>query len=125
MIRGRMKKIHRTTGSEYRVSTTFPSAVRRTACGSIPIAVQSPETKPRPMTNCQMYVFDLFAMRIPYFSKAYCKKKISRSHDGICINIQFIQKRHQPCYVLHRFSLPGLLCFSDSHDLNHERKHTQ
>jgi hypothetical protein len=53
------------------VSTTFPSAVRRTACGSIPIAVQSPETKPSPMTNCQMYVFDLFAMRTPYFSKAY------------------------------------------------------
>ena len=57
-----MKKIHRTTGSEVQGINDISECREKNSLWINTIAVQSPVTKPRPMTNCQMYVFDLFAI---------------------------------------------------------------
>jgi hypothetical protein len=53
-IVGRRRRRDRTRGSEYKVSIIVPRTLRISALGSMPIAVQSPERKPSPMTNCQI-----------------------------------------------------------------------
>ncbi|MGA7798384.1 MAG: hypothetical protein WB986_07175, partial [Methanoregula sp.] len=59
---GRIKKSARSAGSGEIVLTADPRAEIRIPSGSIPTAVQSPERKPSPMTNCQMKRWNFFAM---------------------------------------------------------------
>jgi hypothetical protein len=61
-IEGMRRRRDRTPGSAYTLPTISPRTFRIIDSGSMPIAVQIPESKPSPMTNCQIYVLDLFAM---------------------------------------------------------------
>jgi hypothetical protein len=46
------------------VSTAFSRNDRRIPSGSMPIAVQSPERNPKPMTTCQIYRRDFFPITL-------------------------------------------------------------